>query len=83
MPNMWELPASDAAGEVVLRLRHTITSTDYAVEVRHGRTTGGKYVSLARLAHLPLTGLARKILRQSALLARPSTVVESTDEASE
>jgi A/G-specific adenine glycosylase len=84
MPNMWELPAADGTGEVILRLRHAITTTDYAVEVRHGRAAaGGKYVPLSRLAHLPLTGLARKILRQSALLARPSTVVESTDEASE
>lgn len=69
MPNMWELPAADGSGEVVLRLRHAITATDYAVEVRHGRATDGKYVSLSRLTHLPLTGLARKILRKSALLA--------------
>jgi A/G-specific adenine glycosylase len=68
MPNMWELPAADGVGEVILRLRHAITTTDYAVEVRHGRATGGKYVPLSRLAHLPLTGLARKILRKAALL---------------
>ena len=68
MPNMWELPASDDSGEVAFHLRHSITTTDYAVEVRHGRTREGKYVPLPQLAHLPLTGLARKILRKAELL---------------
>ena len=68
MPNMWELPAGDHVGEVAFRLRHSITTTDYAVEVRHGRTRAGKYVALPQLAHLPLTGLARKILRKAELL---------------
>jgi adenine-specific DNA glycosylase len=73
MPNMWELPTADNAGDVSLRLRHSITSTDYTVEVRRGRARSGKrsgkYVSLSELTHLPLTGLTRKILRKSALLA--------------
>jgi A/G-specific adenine glycosylase len=68
MPNMWELPSGGDEGEVAFSLRHSITSTDYAVEVRHGRTQAGKYVPLPRLAHLPLTGLARKILRRAELL---------------
>ncbi len=70
MPNMWELPASDEQGPVAFRLRHSITSTDYAVEVCHGRARTGKYVALPRLAHLPLTGLARKILRKAELLGQ-------------
>jgi A/G-specific adenine glycosylase len=73
MPNMWELPTADNVGDVSLRLRHSITSIDYAVEVRRGRARSGKrsgkYVSLSELTHLPLTGLTRKILRKSALLA--------------
>ena len=68
MPNMWELPTSDHSSEVAFHLRHSITTTDYAVEVRHGRTRAGKYVKLSQLAHLPLTGLARKILRKAELL---------------
>lgn len=68
MPNMWELPIADGETDVILRLRHAITSTDYAVEVCRGRAKSGKYVALTKLAHLPLTGLTRKILRRSALL---------------
>jgi hypothetical protein len=68
MPAMWELPPANGSGEVAFRLRHAITSTDYGVEVRHGRAHAGKYVSLSRLRHLPLTGLTRKILRKAALL---------------
>jgi A/G-specific adenine glycosylase len=69
MPGMWELPASDDAGRVVFRLRHAITSTDYAVEVQMGPTRAGKVVPLSEVMHLPLTGLARKILRKAALLS--------------
>jgi A/G-specific adenine glycosylase len=72
MPNMWELPAGDGQGEVTFHLRHSITSTDYAVEVRHGRAPAGKYVALSQLAHLPLTGLTRKILRKAELLKEGS-----------
>jgi A/G-specific adenine glycosylase len=72
MPNMWELPAGDDADDVAFRLRHSITSTDYAVEVRHGRARAGKYVALSQLAHLPLTGLTRKILRKAELLKEGS-----------
>lgn len=68
MPAMWELPTAIGAGDVAFRLRHAITSTDYAVEVQQGRALSGKYVSLSRLKHLPLTGLTRKILRKAAIL---------------
>ena len=68
MPNMWELPKAEGENDVILRLRHAITSTDYAVEVCRGRAKRGKYVSLSQLTHLPLTGLTRKILRKAALL---------------
>ena len=43
MPNMWELPqAQDAGGEVLWKLRHSITTTDYVVVVSRGRAPAGK-----------------------------------------
>ena len=79
MPRMWELPQSPsrngAAGSkpaVLFRLRHSITDTDYRVTVLRGapraRHATGSWVRLSRLPGLPLTGLARKILRRSNLL---------------
>ena len=38
----------------------------------HGRAPAGKYVALSQLAHLPLTGLTRKILRKAELLKEGS-----------
>jgi A/G-specific adenine glycosylase len=74
MPGMWELP--EIAGgnhehEPWLTLRHSITVTDYLVRVTRvspPRGTGGKWVERARLPKLPLTGLARKILRAAEVI---------------
>ena len=78
MPGMWELPAArpprSSATSAVLRLRHSITSTDYQVTVlRSGRGAAGgaRWVPRSRLPRLPLTGLARKILQRSGLLRNP------------
>ncbi len=52
-------------------LRHSITVTDYTVKVQRMAVLGGvrgKWVGVDRLARLPLTGLARKILRKAELL---------------
>jgi A/G-specific adenine glycosylase len=79
MPRMWELPQAPsrngAAGRkpaVLFRLRHSITDTDYRVTVLrgapHASHASGSWVRLSRLPRLPLTGLARKILRRSNLL---------------
>ena len=79
MPRMWELPQSSsrngASGRkpaVLFRLRHSITDTDYRVTVLRGaaraRPAAASWVRLSRLPRLPLTGLARKILRRSNLL---------------
>ncbi len=79
MPRMWELPqppsrncAAGSKPAVLFRLRHSITDTDYRVTVLRGtpraRHANGSWVRLARLPRLPLTGLARKILRRSNLL---------------
>jgi A/G-specific adenine glycosylase len=69
MPGMWELPeitgANDEA-EACLTLRHSITVTDYSVRVMRSAVTdgtAGRWVPKSRLSTLPLTGLARKILR--------------------
>jgi len=72
MPGMWELPVFDvnataAGSEPLLRLRHSITTTDHAVVVYASADAKGKWVEAAHLSELPLTGLARKILRRSGL----------------
>ena len=77
MPSMWDLPVvvpNGTAPEVWLRLKHSITTTNYDVrvvrEMPGGRASGkvGKRVAVARLAEIPLTGLARKILRAAEIL---------------
>jgi A/G-specific adenine glycosylase len=71
MAGMWELPeiaAPAAEAEVLLRLRHAITVTNYTVRVlpSHQRSTNDRQAWIARdaLSVLPLTGLARKVLRR-------------------
>ena len=83
MPGMWELPEVRRAGRgsrrptITLRhasimLRHSIMNTDYAVNVirvsRTRRSHRGRWIARRRLGRLPLTGLARKILRRAALI---------------
>jgi A/G-specific adenine glycosylase len=74
MPGMWELPelpASNGTGERCLTLRHSITVTDYLVQVSPRATpegTDGRWVRKSRIATLPLTGLARKILRAAKVI---------------
>ncbi|HEX3352452.1 MAG TPA: A/G-specific adenine glycosylase [Terriglobales bacterium] len=71
MPGMWELPevsGEKLPGPVSFTLRHSITVTDYVVHVTENAATGttaGKWVKKDRIARLPLTGLARKILRRA------------------
>jgi A/G-specific adenine glycosylase len=71
MPDMWELPPFEpdahAAGQPVLQLRHSITTTDYTVfvhSVDQQRALSGRWVRLDSAARLALTGLARKILER-------------------
>ena len=72
MPGMWELPERRARSqEPLLRLRHSITTTDYTVLVfpANGRSkSGGRWVPLQRVERMALTGLARKILREAGIL---------------
>jgi A/G-specific adenine glycosylase len=68
MPGMWELPMLEPNCDrltPLLKLRHSITTTDYTVFV-HGSAKGdqkGQWVPLRSVHRLPLTGLARKIIR--------------------
>jgi A/G-specific adenine glycosylase len=100
MPSMYELPALPLEAvegrEPVLRLRHSITNTNYYVQVfaphRHEPEDSAKRVRgqahplrraipkdsrelqwtrITRLAGLPLTGLARKILQRLKVMDKP------------
>lgn len=94
MPGMWELPqvkeGQENADAVLLTVRHAITNTNYYVTVygvevgernRLARTEGErKWVPLIELHDLPLTGLARKILKRLRVMpgysgAGPAVVV--------
>jgi A/G-specific adenine glycosylase len=73
MPGMWELPetAANETAEVWLTVRHSITVTDYVVRVLRGpapRGITGRWVRKSRVTALPLTGLARKILRAAGIV---------------
>lgn len=74
MPGMWELPEiedTNGTSEAWLTLRHSITVTDYVVRVMQRRApkgTKGRWVPRGRIALLPLTGLARKILRAAEVI---------------
>jgi A/G-specific adenine glycosylase len=68
MPGMWELPEiSGSDGDAAwISLRHSITITDYVVGVKRARAPenkNGRWIEKRRAQFLPLTGLARKILR--------------------
>ena len=74
MPGMWELPEiQNASGkrEAILTLKHSITVTDYRVRVTRVPAPDridGQWIPKRRVALLPLTGLARKILRAAKVI---------------
>jgi A/G-specific adenine glycosylase len=74
MPGMWELPEirGPLNREPSLTLRHSITVTDFVVQVHRNQmpVQDGRWVSRTSLAKLALTGLTRKILRAAELLPR-------------
>jgi A/G-specific adenine glycosylase len=69
MPGMWELPEiklTDSCGPPLLKLRHSITTTDYTIFVHAGKnkkSQSDRWVPLRSAYRLPLTGLTRKIIR--------------------
>jgi A/G-specific adenine glycosylase len=69
MPGMWELPECRKAlsrRKPLLRVKHSVTVTDYAVCVfadKLSPAAHGRWVPLRSVERLALTGLARKILR--------------------
>jgi A/G-specific adenine glycosylase len=74
MAGMWELPElanGHGVSKPSFTLRHSITVTDYTVQVWRGpapERIRGKWIPAARLSRVALTGLARKILRKAELL---------------
>ena len=97
MPGMWELPLlpsrsqgdeqQNGVAEPVLRIRHSITNTNYYVAVFASPAENFPmplqpaedaeqqlWIADRKLAEIPLTGLARKILMRLDVLARPTQV---------
>jgi A/G-specific adenine glycosylase len=74
MPGMWELPSCetvDGTDEVLFSVKHSITVTDYNVRVIRRKSVSrgeGTWVKVSRLGTLPLTGLAKKILRKARII---------------
>jgi len=74
MPGMWELPEANPGNDGTrpwLTLQHSITDINFAVQVLRSplpETTKGRWVRRGRVAQLPLTGLARKILRAAKVI---------------
>jgi len=74
MPGMWELPEAAPGNDETkpwLRLRHSITETDFVVRVvrsNAAQTANGRWVQREQIARLPLTGLARKILKAAEVI---------------
>jgi len=68
MAGLWELPRHRGRGRLLGRLRHAVTISDITAEVYAAHSPAGaiRWASPAECAALPLTGLARKILRRFA-----------------
>ena len=71
MPGMWELPEIARNGaKPMFTVQHSITVTDFRVSVFRSlrRQRGGRWVAVEQVETLPLTGLARKILRRAGII---------------
>jgi A/G-specific adenine glycosylase len=64
-------PAKAESPAPLFTLRHSITVTDYTVQVWQSASSeaAGEWIPLRRLPKLALTGLARKILRRAEILS--------------
>jgi A/G-specific adenine glycosylase len=71
MAGMWELPEIPDPGDhskPAFTVRHSITVTDYTVQVWRKPAadgTSGKWMALTKLQKVAMTGLTRKILRKA------------------
>lgn len=70
MPGMWELPqvTPRASDEQLFSVRHSITVTDYKVQVVSSNRAKGTWMRRERLHKLPLTGLTKKILQRAGII---------------
>jgi A/G-specific adenine glycosylase len=83
MPGMWELPPVDPDEHLhpsreLLAVRHSITQTNYYATITKyspeefkglaGKRETRRWVAATELESLPLTGLARKVLKRLAIL---------------
>src|SRR5581483_6373581 len=73
MSGMWELPSPkhSPSEKVLFRVRHSITVTDYMVNVVAQPdfcAEKAEWVSYTKVQRLPLTGLTRKILRKANII---------------
>ncbi len=75
MPGMWELPqlATAGAASPILKVRHSITITNWRVDVfPSGEAMPNqhlRWIAASQAETLPLTGLTRKILRKLNIIA--------------
>jgi A/G-specific adenine glycosylase len=75
MPGMWELPLQQKPRRTPVpafwrTFRHSITVTDFTVHVHRGpgSSAEGKWIPVANIPHLPITGLTRKILKAAGII---------------
>ncbi len=81
MPSMWELPQSSVPPRPLpssahwRTFRHSITITDYTIHVLRNMPSlntlsaaKGKWIAIARIPQIPITGLTRKILRAGGII---------------
>jgi hypothetical protein len=68
---MWELPTCAVEGTPAFTLRHSITISDYVVSIYilPDAKLPGRWIPIAKIDALPLTGLARKALQRARLLS--------------
>jgi adenine-specific DNA glycosylase len=62
---------TDASRRLLFSVKHSITVTDFQVRVWQAEDQAailGSWISRNRLERIPLTGLARKILRKAAMM---------------
>jgi A/G-specific adenine glycosylase len=82
MAGMWELPersGSGNSGQAILKLKHSITVTDYTVVVFPDTNVGhpGRWVPISKVGRMALTGLTRKILTKLATKTHEATATRS------